>query len=727
MSVTVPDFNFAAFYYPEILASLRAWARVNLPDVTSDNDYEVAVQLLKAFALVGHLNNVNLDAAANESIFGTARLLESVRQHLKLIGVEPAGATPSTAELLAKISRVFTGDVDIVPPYAQFSTEPIEGGPGRVFEYVSTAAITMSRNDRISAALSEDDTVFTDDTADAQAGNDWTPWATPSENDAVYFGHDSLLFNALHLIVTTAGSDYLGIWEYYNGDYADEKPDGVVLPGSTIKLWLDTLFNSQPAVGAEVRVQYDRTGAYEDLAVQWDGIELRNYVETTSLLGQVDPSGSIDDYTVGTLWNILEIDDDTAGFLDDGENLISFNLPQTPDRIMPRTWAKTTVNGIEAYWVRFRVVGVGGSETSPVLNLFDLAEAETFVQMRVTQGQRVSEEPLGYSSGEASQTFTLGRTGYIDGTIEITVDGTAWVEVENFLNSSSLDRHFTLERGEADAIIITFGDGTNGRIPPFTPSPAVINAYYRVDAALDGNVGVRTITVNRSGTAYLSDIFNPFEATGWAAAEGSTDEDLAKLKIEGPAEFRSLGRATTLLDVPTVAKSYTDAAGASPVARAFAIEEEFGPRTVGIHVVGNGGAQLSAAQLEDIAAYFNGDEDLGYEARILMNHLATLRNYARRTITVEATVTARGVTAAQIKTALLNFLSPLAVHADGVTWRWTNGEKVPRSKIIATIDEVAPDLVDDVVLVAPATDVYLDGDELPWAEDADLTITVVEP
>ena len=132
-------------------------------------------------------------------------------------------------------------------------------------------------------------------------------------------------------------------------------------------------------------------------------------------------------------------------------------------------------------------------------------------------------------------------------------------------------------------------------------------------------------------------------------------------------------------------------------------------------------------RLEDIAAYFNGDEDLGYEARILMNHLATLRNYARRTITVEATVTARGVTAAQIKTALLNFLYPLAVHADGVTWRWTNGEKVPRSKIIATIDEVAPDLVDDVVLVAPATDVYLDGDELPWAEDADLTITVVEP
>ena len=716
---TVPSFKFAVFFYPEILSELRTWMRINVPEITNENDYEVAVQLIKAFALVGHLNSVHLDAAANEAIYGTAKLLESVRQHLKLIGVEPDTATPSTAGMVLQLSKHFDVATDVVQPYAQVSTEPADNEPGVVFEYVADSALGPTSNTgRLTYIYAEEAAVFSANYAsDAESGTPWTPFASLEAGDKLYFGHDSVLWFGMALEVNTPGVDYEGVWEVYIGDSLARPPGSVTDLGSTLRFGLNDVLGSTSVAGLEVRIAVAKTGVSEDLVVQWDGVD--NYIETTTLLNQESPSTDPLDYRLSMEWLPQGISDDTSSFQSGGTNQVRM-IPLFDYGI---EWQKTEVNGVEGYWTRWRCTGIG-TPTEPILAEIDTSSLPAVLAFTVTQGQRVTQEPLATGTGEVWQVYTLARTGYIGGTLEITVDGVAWSEVENFINSSSLDRHFTVEVGSEDLVLVGFGDGDNGAIPA---AGAVINAYYRIGADQDGNVAARSITVNRSGIPYVTELYNWSAGVGWSEKEGADEDSLERLKIEGPAEMRTIGRACTEPDFEPVAKQYVGAGGTSPIVRAYPIINGLGPKTVALYVVGSGSDFLTSAVLEDIEDWFNGDEAKGYESRIFLNYLLGAQNFTPRTITVEAVVTARGVTAGQIKAALMTYLYPTAVHSDGVTWRWDFGEKVSRNKLIAAIDAVASEQIEDIVLTTPAADVLLNPDELPYTTNADLTITVVEP
>jgi len=719
-TVTVPSFKFAVFFYPEILAELRSWVRLNVPEITSENDYEVAVQLIKAFALVGHLNSVNTDAAANEAIFGTAKLLESVRQHFKLIGVEPDTASPSTTLVMLTLSKHFDAATDIVQPYAQVATEPAEGEPGVVFEYIADEPLGVTVSTHwLAYVYAVEASVFSANfAADAESGTPWTPFASLAAGDAIYFGHPSIWWLGMDVTVNTPGADYFGVWEFYAGNWDQGAPDAVTDLGSTLRFDLNSILGENDVSGATVRVMHNPTGVYEDVVSTF--LASTNVIETATLLGQTSPSTDPADYTVGAAWRPFSvIDDDSSDFQDADVHSVAWHAPFQ----VGQDWQPVTVNGVEAFWVRWRCVEVG-TPTEPVLEEVTLERTQAHgLRFLVTQGQLVTQEPLATGTGEASQQYTLARTGYIGSTLTVDVDGDQWTEVENFLNSSSLDRHFTVEVGADDLVLVTFGDGTNGAIPAVG---ATINAYYRIGADTDGNVSAWSVVINRSGIPYVNSLANYIEATGWRQARGKTAADLELLKVEGPAEIRTLGRACTDKDFETVALLYTGTGGTSPVVRAFAIINELGPKTVGLHVVAAGAGILSADTLEDLADWFNGDEDKGYDPRILSNYSLSAQNYSRRHITVEAVVYAKGVTEGQVKAALMTFLNPLAVNADGVTWRWDFGEKVPRNKIISAIDEVAPDKITDLVLTQPAADEFLNPDELPYCEAADLLITVVE-
>jgi len=722
-TVTVPSFRFAVFFYAEILSELRAYLRINVPELSTENDYELAVQMLKSFALVGHLNSVHTDAAANEAVFGTAKLLESVRQHLKLIGVEPDTATPAVSYIFARLTKVFDATTEVIPPYSQFATAPTADSVGVVFEYNDDDPLEVSRTDQLSAVFADNGGTFTDYTTEAVSGASWSPWPTVEAQDAVYFGHDSIIFSGFVADVDTAGADYDGVWEFYAGSlgYPYSNPSDVTDLGSTLRFDLDGTLGSSKATGSLIRVQYNPTGAYEDVESQWDGVH--NYIETSTLLGQSSPSTEESDYTVGSEWlRVFQVSDESSGFKSDGDGEVFFS----PGSYVLPYIQPGTVNGVEAYWFRYRVTEVGGAPTGPDLQEIALSSLYQIVRFEVTQGQRIVQEPLASGTGTATQQYTLARTSYIGGTLLITVDpGTGaqdWEEVDNFLNSTSTDRHFTVEVGQDDIVLVTFGNGDNGAIPPVG---SVINAYYRIGADVDGNVATGSITINRSGVPYLGDLTSG-PGVGWKPARGSDAEDLEKLKIEGPAEIRTLGKAVTVDDFSVVSLDYQNSLGAKPISRAYAIFEELGPKTVGLHLVASGGNFLTADVLEDVEKWYNGDDDLDYDTRVLMGYQVGAQNYRRKTITVEATVKARGVTQGQIKAALQTFLNPLATHDDGVTWRWDFGEKVPTSKIIGAIDGVAPDKIEEVTLTVPASDVYLDPDELPWTTDADLTVTVVD-
>lgn len=121
--IIVPDFQFSGFYYAEILRRVRLYNRIHAPEITSEVAEEPFIQLERAFALVGHLNNVLLDLAANENLLATAKLQDSVRLLLELIDFQLRDYSPATVELLAELTQVPTSSVRILDADSLFETE----------------------------------------------------------------------------------------------------------------------------------------------------------------------------------------------------------------------------------------------------------------------------------------------------------------------------------------------------------------------------------------------------------------------------------------------------------------------------------------------------------------------------------------------------------------------------------------------------------------------------
>jgi len=463
-----------------------------------------------------------------------------------------------------------------------------------------------------------------------------------------------------------------------------------------------------------VNVTLSSSGASELVLSSWDGS--KNILQTTGLLGQSSPI-SVDeqDYVVGTLWDeVSDTDDASSGLTIDGK--VSFTLPQN----QTQNWQKATINAIESNWLRLRLISVS-TPTDPSVDRIRIDTGKQYLLVPVVQGQTVADNPLGSSNGAQNQEFLLTFRPLIEGTITVEVDEGSgfqpWNQQENFLNSSQSSKDYTIDIKANDDAIVKFGDNIQGKIP--VPGVDNIRAIYRIGADQEGNVGANTISVNKSGISFVNRIFNPRQATGWAEKEGSTVADLERLKIEGPATLRTRGTALTLPDFELLARQFEAASGSKIVSRALAIEETFGVKTIEVVVVGTSGNLLTDAQKEELTNYFNGNKPLEIKPVIVTNHEATIVNYTPKTIDVQAEVT--GGNQEQIENAIRALLNPIATF-DGVTYRWSFGQEVPTSVIIAEIFEVDPVNIKKVTLTLPASNVTLGDRELPLAGTVAVTV-----
>lgn len=812
--ITIPDFDFSGFYYPDILRSLLQYNRANVPEITDESDEEPFQQLLRSYALVGHLNNVLLDITANEGLLTTARLLESVRGHLALIDVKLKQNTPATTDVVLELSKVFTAPTELVPEDSQFSTLETEASPQIIYEtdasftieptnvptaiYVFEAgllqvinnsfdggdyftlagvqfrpgiefavggsilatinnivtAINNSSNDNIlgrlyaisngvdqisvipliegitSIPFTLNDGATTNFVkrdggfGSNKSGVASTPgvfWdlfpVTPKLGDIVYIGHTNVMWDTLNFTLNTPASGIEFVTEFYDATEEDGNPDVVTNLGSNLKFDLTTLLGTSDRKGTVLRVVLSSSGAFEKIVSVFEaGV---NVAYTTGLLGQSSVSVDIQDYIIGSFWNELsDVTDDSLELTQDGE--LSYSLPQNQSQ----NWQKQTVNAVLGFWIRLRITKV----TAPVNPSMDLIEIDTgkqFIVVPVVQGQTVVEAPLSSSNGVPNQVLTLTFKPIIQNTLLLEVDEGAgfqpWNQKDNFLSSNSASKDFTLEIFANDDADIQFGDGKQGKIP--TPGVDNIRALYRIGADVNGNVGARTILVNKSGISFVTRIFNPRQATGWAAKEGSTEEDLARLKIDGPATLRTRNKAITTDDMEFLATQYISIAGSKFVARALAIEETFGVKTVELVVVGFGGTILTEAQREELADYFNGNKELGIKPVMLANHELTPVNYDKKEIDVTAVVV--GGVQAEITNAIVAILNPEATFSDGVTKRWEFGQEIPISVIIAEIFEVDPVNIKKVTLTIPQAvgdAVPMTTRQLPFARNVSVTV-----
>lgn len=797
--IEIPDFDFTAFYYPEIVRSLTQFRRANVPEITDESDEEPYTQLERSFALVGHLNNVLIDITANETLLPTARLLESIRGHLALIDVRLSQAKPSQVDVVLEFSKIFTLLTEIVPINSQFATVETDESPQIIFENNETFNITatdeptavftftagkikvlnnvfdagdevavegiafrfgvewaaggsiaitaqniadsinISTNDsilgRVAAIFDEVDTISlipviqsveaisvvesdgATDNFEVLSGGFSTNKTglastdgvffdlfddTPKAGDIVYFGHAEVMWNTLEWLFDSFGSGIKFAIEFYDATFEDAKPDSVVNLGSNLELDLTTLLGTVDRKNTIVRVILTSTAAQEFVVSQFVGG--KNILRTKGLLGQATVSLNASDYNVGSVWNeVTDNADATTELTANGK--MEYVLPQN----ISQNWVPLIVNGINAMWLRLRVISVT-APTNPSVDRIRIDTGKQFLLVPVVQGQTVVDDPLGSSNGAQKQEFILVQRPLIEGTLIIEADEGSgfqpWNLKENFLSSNSASKDFTIDIDAEDNATVRFGDGVQGKIP--LPGVDNIRAVYRVGADQDGNVGARTISVNKSGISFVNEIFNPRQALGFEVKEGSTEQDRARLKIEGPATLRTRGRAITVLDYEFLSTQFVSpTTGSSPVSRALAIEETFGVKTIEVVVVGQAGALLSEAQRIEIEKFFNGSKIDNISPVGLANHEATVVNYDPKTIDIIATVT--GGNEEQIKNAITALLNPDATFSDGVTKRWDFGQAVPLSVIIATIFEVDPVNIKKAVV----SSVQAVGDEIP--------------
>lgn len=149
--IVVPDFQFSGFYYAEILRRVRIFNRVNAPEITSEIAEEPFIQGERAFSLVGHMNNVLLDFAANELLLPTAKLQDSVRALLELIDYQIRDYSPSTVEVLAKLDEVLTSSVEVVEANSIFETDRDDENESVPFEVDD--AVTAGPTNVVDAAF----------------------------------------------------------------------------------------------------------------------------------------------------------------------------------------------------------------------------------------------------------------------------------------------------------------------------------------------------------------------------------------------------------------------------------------------------------------------------------------------------------------------------------------------------------------------------------------------
>lgn len=716
VEVIIPDFPYSSHFYPEILEDLVQYLRTNVPELTDEDPTEPHIQLIRAMSLSYHLNSTLLDLVANESFLPTAKLRASHVALLQLIDFQLAQAVPGSADVVATLSQTFTAPQTIIPNTSQFATQESAAAQEVDYEVLADIGLTK-RTDQVGTVylFSANLNTYTDVTAEAisPTGSFSTVgiW-TPQNGDALYVGHPDVMFDEIDIVMGVDAARINGVWEYFDGNLDQTNPDSATITGGTLTITLNGLLGTTDMTGTVVRIRSAVTGHFQDLVVAF--IAGTNTIVTSgvdSYLGQAAPSTTATDYIVGTAWRSLpDVVDGTTLLVASGA--LKYTLPQSVNNDWNATPVGIGVVQATNFWIRFRIIGTTGSPTRPTITQIRIDEGKQYLLFNVVQGVSQNDNPLGSSDGTASQQFTFSAFPVIDdNNIVVTVSESGvpqvYAEVDNFLNSGAQDRHYTLLFDDDGAAIITFGDGTNGKVPPAGVNN--IQAQYRTMDDIDGNVGTNTINVNKGGVSYLSNVFNPRAAAGYNIREGSTTADLARVKIAGPASLRTRMRAVSPPDVESVAQQFKATDGSKPVARALAIEESFGPKTVECVVVGPGGNLVDATELSAIEDFFNGTGAFEDEGVLVLNHQLTATNFTQTPINVDIILS--GGQPQAVVTALVALLNPLALNQDG-TYTWQFGSTVPLAQLYKAIMNTTPGPT-NVMFNHPTTDTALTTRALP--------------
>lgn len=217
----------------------------------------------------------------------------------------------------------------------------------------------------------------------------------------------------------------------------------------------------------------------------------------------------------------------------------------------------------------------------------------------VIQGETVTDEALGTSTGAIDQFFRLSRGPVLDGTVAVEVGDdtfgwTTWVYQQHLIDAGPTDDAFTLWVDDKEVVYVRFGDNVDGQVPA---SGMGIRATYRVGGGALGNLSagrLTTILDPIDGVAVNTDVAGNFLSS--AMTGGADPESIDEIRVNAPRSYRTQNRLVTLQD-------FKDAAlGVSAVVKANALATHF--TNVSVFILGPSGA-TNQALLDTTYAYLN--------------------------------------------------------------------------------------------------------------------------
>jgi hypothetical protein len=209
-------------------------------------------------------------------------------------------------------------------------------------------------------------------------------------------------------------------------------------------------------------------------------------------------------------------------------------------------------------WIRIRLADTAGSRSALRARFSWLGINAARIEQRI----EVAGERLGESSGEPDQSFKLASTPVISESVEITVNGEAWQQVEDLMaappevpvarpalppvaapagkkDSEQLSRSaqvFVVDRESGE---VRFGDGIRGARPP---RGAPIFASYACGGGRAGNVGIGVVKASPQLPAGF-EVSNPLPTWG-----GENGESVAEAERNIPRFIRHRDRAVSAED-----------------------------------------------------------------------------------------------------------------------------------------------------------------------------------
>lgn len=724
--------DYTRFTFDDNVDGMVSSLREDLPQFTETDLNEPLIQFARMVGYIGHRDASMIDLSASELSWPTLQRRRSAVALASLVGQSLLPASPALTDVLLDLIGT-PGPADIVLiELGLLRTGGDVDNPSVVFEQ---QAGDVAVGNREFTTIAEEAGVFTAPVVQTQVA----PWTTPAVNDALYYGHAALLFDGIKLTGSGVPEQYTTRLEYYDGRFRRVRPDdgSISVGASGITVGIDGLLGTTDSVtGLVIRIEHNDTEQIQDVVSTFSGT---NVIVTNGFLGQSAASTDPNDYSVSAIWLPLT---DVAAFTPAAapyERDLSFLNPsdiQASGAAAERKWQLTTVNGVEAYWLRERIISVtvpvGPTQVDAEVSL----QQTWTLQVAALQGETV-EDVLGTSTGAAFEEFDLNEDPFIGGSFSELEIGTdiEWSLVDSLLSASAEDKVFILLERVDGTRFISFGDGVNGRIPP---PGQVITATYRINANDNGNTGVGTVNNAETGANFLTNARNPRVATGWKEREGDTTASLARVRRLVPAGVRACDDvAVTAEDVEFLStQRFKTSDGRSPFVRVAVIEQGAGFKTLLAVCVGSAGTVPTDADTTELETYFNGTM-VGFQrigGRCLANQRVIAVPYTPQDTAIVATlkVSKRYATTAKAKaeSALLAATSPLAVNGEGI-FRHFPGSEVTLAFYLSILGAADIDGLVDVVLTAtPSLPFTLAKTSLPRSgpQDALLIpqITIVE-